>query len=306
MTRSMPTAAKLPSADAQTVADVMTRAVVVVGVDGSDVSSVALQFAADEAHRRGARLVVAHAGSTTPPADLDSQVRPFDEIVCREAVAAVAALRPGLDCRVVRRDVEATALLNELSRTADLLVVGTHRTGPLRGWVLGSVSQYVAAHAACPVIAVSGPQEHTALPIVLGASASPGGLAALRFACEEARLRRVPVRAIRSITIENWALTGAGSVALGADVLYDAARAELDTVLTAAKESYSDVSVTGEVSTDAPFAALLNASTDTSLLVVGARRSRTSPLPRLGPVAAWLLHHALCPVAVVSHAAPDG
>lgn len=276
--------------------------VVLVGIDGSEVARAALAFAAGEAHRRGARLVVAHAGPTVEPTDSEDEVRPYDEVVCHEAVAFVAATHPDLDYHVVQRDVAPAALLDELSLTADLLVVGTHRTGRLRGWVLGSVSQYVAAHAACPVVTISGPSEHGDRPIVLGASASPGGMAALRFACEEARLHDVPVHAIRSVTTEDWALSGPGyAMALGFDVLHDAARAELDKVLVAAAESYPDVTITGEVSTSDPFNALLRATADASLLVIGSRRAHKSALPHLGPVGAWLLHQAPCPLAVVGH-----
>jgi nucleotide-binding universal stress UspA family protein len=277
---------------------------VLVGIDGSEVAQAALIFAAEEASRRGARLVVAHAGDV--PDDPDPTVRSFGEIVCREAITTVAALDPQLHGDVVIRDVSAGDLLIELSTKADLLVVGTHRTGRLRGWVLGSVSQFVAAHAHCPVITISGAPDHGDGPVVLGASASPGGMAALRFACEEARLRGVPVRAIRSITTEDWALSSpANAMLLGADVLYEMAQSELDMVCAAAKESYPDVSVNGELSKASPFVALLQAAGDAAMLVIGSHRSRASVLPHLGPVAAWLLHQSACPLAVVGYEAQD-
>nr|WP_318216996.1 universal stress protein [Streptomyces sp. SCL15-6] len=43
---------------------------------------------------------------------------------------------------------------------------------------------------------------------------------------------------------------------------------------------------------------LLNASNEADLLVIGRRSSGRSG-PRLGPVAHTVLHHAVCPVAVV-------
>lgn len=274
--------------------------VVLVGTDGSEVASAALEFAADEAHLRGARLVVAHAGAEKAPSQVE--VEPFVEIVRREAIASVAAAYPHLDCQVVVRDADPAALLVELSQSADLLVVGTHRSGRLRGWVLGSVSQFVAAHAACPVVTISGAPENGAGPIVLGASTSPGGLAALRFACGEARLSGVPVRAVRSITTEDWALAGLGAeVVMGFEVMHDVAQAVLDKVLAVAEESYPDVSISGEVSNANPFSDLLRAAAGASLLVIGSRRSQKAVLPHLGPVAAWLLHQATCPLAVVNY-----
>jgi nucleotide-binding universal stress UspA family protein len=211
---------------------------VLVGIDGSKVASAALDFAADEARLRGARLVAVHAGAEQAPSR--GEVESSAEAVRREAIARVAAAHPYLDCRVVVRDADPAALLVELSQTADLLVVGTHRTGRLRGWVLGSVSQFVAAHAACPVVTISGRPENDSGPIVLGASTSPGGLAALRFACEEARLSGAPVRAVRSITTEDWALAGLGDgIVVGFEVMHDAAQAVLDKVLGVAAESLS-------------------------------------------------------------------
>lgn len=273
--------------------------VVLVGVDGSAVSGTALEFAADEAHRRRAGLVIAHAG-TSASVDPQAVVERFAEIVCREAVASIAARHPDLDSHTVMRVADPGALLVELAASADLLVVGTHRTARLRGWVLGSVSQYVAAHADCPVVAITSTPAHDAGPVVLGASASPGGLAALRFACEEARVRNVAVHAIRSVITEDWALSGPGYAAvIGPDVMHDAARAELDKVLSLAEEEYPDVSLSGDVSTGNPFLDLLKAADAAALLVVGSRRGTDAVLPHLGPVAAWLLHQAACPLAVV-------
>lgn len=278
--------------------------VVVVGIDGSAVADSALLFAAREARRRASRLIIAHGGKHPSPEDHTDEVRPFTDILADEAVAMVAAREPGLDCAFLLRDTEPASLLVELSKAADLVVLGTHRMGRLRGFVLGSVSQRVAAHAACPVVTVSGPAEDEGAPIVLGVSASPGGMAAMRFAGEAARLRNVPVRALRSITAEDWALSGpAYSIPVTRDALRDAARAELDTVLREARAAYPDVEITGEVTDADPFTALLKAAADASLVVIGSRRSQASALPHLGPVAAWLLHQAQCPLAVVGYTA---
>lgn len=280
--------------------------VIVVGIDGSEVASEALVFAAHEANRRGCRLVIVHACRTAEPASPAAEVRPFADIVREEAAATVAALYPRLEYQIVQRDADPAALLVRLSAAADMLVVGTHRSGRLRGFVLGSVSQRVAAQATCTVITISGAAQHDDGPVVLGAAATPGGVAALRFACREAALRGVPVQAIRSITVEDWALLmPANALVLGAGVLRDAARAELDRILQTARHEYPDVAISGTVSERDPYTALLQAATDASLLVIGSRRSQQATLPHLGPVAAWLLHQAACPLAVVGYAATE-
>ncbi|MEO9139111.1 MAG: universal stress protein [Jatrophihabitans sp.] len=276
---------------------------VVVGIDGSDVARDALHWAADEAHLRGSRLLVAHADDLPRVAADPYQpgVRPVAQILRAEAVAAATARHPDLVCEAVLCHGDAAQTLIDLSACADLLVVGTHRLGRQRGFVLGSVSQRVAAHAACPVVTVSGPQEETSGPLVLGASTSPGGLAALRFACEEARLRGVPIRAIRAATAVDWTTGGPGHPpAISFEGLERAAQAELDAVIAEAARQFPDVRIEDARSTADVFTALQVEAATASLVVLGARHDTATALAHLGPVAAWLLHQAQCPLAIVA------
>jgi len=277
--------------------------VVLVGIDGSEVAHDALKFAADEANTRQAKLVVVHVGDV-PAYDHGAraiEVHEYANILRNEAVATVAAMHAHLACETVVCEGDPARVLVELSSNADLLVVGTHKMGRLRGFVLGSVSQRVASHAACPVITISGETSRNDGPIILGASSSPGGMAALRFACEEAQVRGVPVHAIRATAIADWATPGFGyPMAMSSDALQYAAQGELQIVLKAAAEEFPDVTVTGETSMADPFVVLENATKTAALVVLGSRRDAASGLPHLGPVAAWLLHQAQCPLAVVN------
>ena len=47
-------------------------------------------------------------------------------------------------------------VLLDAAKGADLLVVGSHGHGGFVGMLLGSVSQHVLHHAACPVVVVHG------------------------------------------------------------------------------------------------------------------------------------------------------
>jgi nucleotide-binding universal stress UspA family protein len=141
--------------------------IVVVGVDDTESSRRALDWAAHEALRRGATLQVVTAwtwdaaegaplAAVDPPTLMEiaeaTQTRAVDEVVGAMAVAPTVA-------REVVRATAAEALV-EASRHADLVVVGTHGRGPVRSALLGSVSQSVIKHAACPVVVMPPIHQH--------------------------------------------------------------------------------------------------------------------------------------------------
>lgn len=140
-----------------------TEGPVVVGVDGSPNSALAVAFAAEEAVLRGTDLVAVHAYTepvSTGPGDMlpliyDPDALATDEgRLLTEATAGLAERHP--DLRVVRRLVRdrARPALIEHSRTAQLVVVGARGRGGFAGLLLGSVSQAVLHHAECPVAIV--------------------------------------------------------------------------------------------------------------------------------------------------------
>lgn len=141
-------------------------AVIVVGVDHSEGAKAALRFALEEAKLRQATLRVVHAwryayiGSTgfesSYPAvggDVtelrDAAERDLDATL-QEAIPETGTVE--VERRVVK-NAPAVALVDE-SRGADLVVVGSRGHGGFAGLLLGSVSQQVAHHAACPVVIV--------------------------------------------------------------------------------------------------------------------------------------------------------
>ncbi len=135
---------------------------VVVGIDGSPTSEVAIALAFDAAAARGCELVAVHAwadtavlfdlgggyGHTLDWTSLTEQA----EKVLAESLAGWHEKYPGVPVRrVVERDRPASALL-DAARGAQLLVVGSRGRGGFTGLTLGSVSQALIHHAACPVM----------------------------------------------------------------------------------------------------------------------------------------------------------
>lgn len=135
---------------------------VVVGVDGSQGSRIALRWAIEEARIREATLLAVTvwqypvittmpAFGVLPPSDqLDEDARTQLNEVLREEGALAG------DIKVLEGVSQgpAAAALIEASADADLLVVGSRGHGGFSGLLLGSVSQHCVTHAPCPVVVV--------------------------------------------------------------------------------------------------------------------------------------------------------
>ena len=133
---------------------------IVVGVDGSDPSTRALRWAAHQAKLTGTKLKVVTSWEYPPtlgwappyPSDFD----PNED--ARKAVQDTIDTVLGPEAAVVG-EVDVTEghpafVLTEAARGAELLVVGSRGHGAFAGMLLGSVSEYCAAHASCPVVVV--------------------------------------------------------------------------------------------------------------------------------------------------------
>jgi len=131
---------------------------VVVGVDGSAGSTKALRWAAAEAVRRQASLLVVCAWQPTPLGGYmvpptEGYEHAADEIL-DEALAVAHGQEPELKVEVKREFGATVPVLVDAARDADLLVVGARGHGGFAGLLLGSTSQAVVRHAPCPVAVV--------------------------------------------------------------------------------------------------------------------------------------------------------
>lgn len=120
---------------------------VVVGVDGSVASRVALTTAAAEAHRLGAALRVVAAVRSTSPVPQDLAVN---------TSASLTAIRTAYPALTVSWIVDTLrtpdrALIRH-SRDAALLVIGRHGSGTGSGMVLGSLTRTLLLRPPCPTL----------------------------------------------------------------------------------------------------------------------------------------------------------
>jgi nucleotide-binding universal stress UspA family protein len=131
---------------------------VVVGIDGSDESRVALCWAAEEARIRGTALeaVIAWQYPPTHAVLATSALRVAREAdrVAERARADVDRWAPEVALMVTVVDEAVVPALLDRARGAGLLVVGPHGQGGYRDLLLGSVASQCTHHAPCPVVVV--------------------------------------------------------------------------------------------------------------------------------------------------------
>ncbi|MGW2448428.1 universal stress protein [Streptomyces sp. NPDC001675] len=284
----------------------------VVGVDGSDCSLLALDWAAAEAQRHGLPLRLVHASlweryERARPSF--GAGRPAEEVMAQHIVASgaerVRARNPEVKVSGEVLPADPVAVLLAAAPTASALVTGARGRGEIAGLLLGSVSLAVAARAMCPVVVVRGEERNIAGSlgrIVAGAGESAGSAGALRFAAREAEARGCALTAVRA-----WRTPAQQPVdhMLIAD---DAARSReeralvgLDEALRETEREHPGLEIERRPAEGPAHRVLLEASAEADLIVVGAVRRQGHLGLQLGRIAHTLLHHARCPVAVVPH-----
>lgn len=131
---------------------------VVVGIDGSAVSELALDYAFEQASWRGVHLDVVHAWWTTVPSglthDLKADQVTRERLTLSESLAGWSEKYPDVEVRESVPIGPIALTLTTAAETAELLVVGSRGRGGFRSLLLGSVSQGVLQHAACAVAVV--------------------------------------------------------------------------------------------------------------------------------------------------------
>jgi nucleotide-binding universal stress UspA family protein len=275
---------------------------VVVGTDGSEDSLRAVEWAAREATLHGTSLQVASVPLVPPRMTPDpagrQTVAGLAYEAARGALDAAAAratgVEPGLAVSTELLRGSPAQALTELAAGASMLVVGSRGIGGFAAMTLGSVSRYVATHAAVPVVVAREETMAVHREIVAGVRDPSESADVLAFAFAEAALRRA-----RLVAFHAWTLPLVPSKRPMSDP--DEISAEAATVLEQAlagwREKYPDVRTGWEVMHAHPGRVLAGASARADLVVLGRRDGRG------GAGAASVIHavlnHAHGPIACV-------
>jgi nucleotide-binding universal stress UspA family protein len=286
---------------------------IVAGADGSESSLVAVRWAAREAAMRRVPLTVVHIADSLsvtastlswPAGRVPAEVLEMQENETRNIVEE--AKRTAADSTGDVRQKIATEMffgrpvptLIDLSKEAELVVVGCRgRTGKHRR-LLGSVSTGLVHHAHCPVAVIHDEAPQTGqisrLPILVGIDGSRASELAVAVAFNEASWRRVDL-----VALHVWRDADMSTV-FGVDGLavQSAADKTLAESLAGWQERYPEVNVRRLVEFEQPAKHLLEQAERVQLVVVGSHGRGGFAGMLLGSVGTAVVQAARVPVIV--------
>lgn len=277
---------------------------VVVGYNGKEHARTALAWAAGEAARRHAPLMVLFAanypGMTVEPGPglfhRDPGALEAAEEVTARGVAEALAAHPDL---VVVGATEVTGpaqALIEASREAAVVVLGSRGYGRVLGALLGSVGFAVAARATCPVVVVKDGAEERPVgpdrPVVVGADGSPHAAAAVAFGATRAAAADAPLVVVTCTGGHQVPHIDEGELRSLATRIAESAAAE-------AGAAHPGLHVSTRVEDCPPEVTLVDAARTAGLVVLGTRGRGAFEGMLLGSVSHAVIHGAECAVAVV-------
>jgi nucleotide-binding universal stress UspA family protein len=260
---------------------------VVAGVDASVASVAAIRWAALEARRRDTTLRLLHAcvleGGTPHPGEKSELVLEHVGRWLERGAGIAREAAPGVRVEVRLEVGLAVGLLLAESADAAVVVLGSHGLGGVRGALIGSVALQVAAGASGPVVVVRGHAD-PAGPVVAGLDATGSSEHALRFALDEASMRRAPVLVVHAFQ----------------DGAEPTEQRGLEARVAPWARKYPALTISSLAVRDRhPSHALLLAAPAAQLIVVGTRGRGPVAGGLLGSTGNALVSHAACPVAVV-------
>lgn len=289
----------------------MSAQPVVVGVDGSEGSLLAVDWAALEAERRRAPLRIVSAPAMParmrayhgPTQTVASELEDYYARAVETAVTRAKQIVPGLVTDTALVSGPPAVAIADSGSSALLVVVGARGIGGFAAMLLGSVSRYVAMNAPCPVVVVREQTGTVQREIVVGVRDPLESTETLAFAFEEAALAGAELVALHAWHRFLPGFIGAGSrdaTGNGADSDHVSADAttHLTETLNGWREKYPNVAVRPDVVPGHPAQVLAEYSTRADLVVIG-RHGGAGAVPAIGSVQHAMLNHARGPVAVV-------
>ncbi|WP_063131316.1 universal stress protein [Nocardia fusca] len=287
---------------------------IVVGVDGSEASALAVRWASETAalHRCGLHIVHAFdlAGARAVRNVYDTMEPPVTEAIRRrgddfleEARQTALRIDPTLTVETELSELGPAHLLIDRSAVAGLTAIGATGEGSTTAH-LGSTLLAVASHGHGRVVVVRGTghaADRREGPVVVGLDGSPSSDAAAAAAFAEADLRRAPLVAIHTWHDLRFHLFAGMPEMISDPPVAEAAEAELNEWLTPWSEKYPEVDVGRRTYLAGPGLHLIHWSESARLVVVGSRGRGGFRGLLMGSTSNIVVQRAHCPV-LVAHA----
>lgn len=289
---------------------------IVVGIDGSDQSYGALTWAVSEAKRRkvAVRLVTAYSLPIFTGTGFDAGYSVIDDKALEDGVRQILdegyrrVEGEGVELRATVETGDASAILIELSKRAELIVVGSRSARGFLGRLLGTVSTALPAKASCPVVVVPlnwakrHAEDATILTpkhgVAVGSDGSDQARIAILKAAEQAERMGVGLKLVNALA----PFTGAVNW-VPAAVDFEAMYREVEHLQESAKKwvngFYPNLEVTAELIDGSPVKVLIDAGEEADMIVVGTRGRGGLTGMILGSTSQGVLHAADNPVMIV-------
>lgn len=261
---------------------------VVVGVDDSQASRSAAQYAAELADALDTHLVVAHAYQLK--AGIFAELKTSAE----ELVATVADqlhLPAGVDVSTVAELAVPSEMLTKLAGKAQVLVLGQHPAGWFAQVVEGTTALHIIDQVRCPVVIVPEGWQQSKMvghDVIIALDGKSAARPALDLAVAAARAQRARVVALHAAKRNTSALEEGEAHALLAELL------------SAAREDNPDITFTSMVIAEDADQAILDMSENASLMVLSKPAYRW-PGAWSSSVAHAIANRSGCPLAIAPH-----
>ena len=275
---------------------------ILAGIDGSSPSRSALSWTMRRAAATGAKVVLVHVvddeWGMIGHLALDEIHRSAVELVETETALA-RSIEPTVTVSSELLWGDPMVELATVSAGAELVVVGTHKTGFLHGRAFGSRSLQLAASATAPVAIIPESSARNRRGIVAGVDDSTAGWAAVRFAAAEAERIKQDLTLVRSWRLPQLRLDPDDRTLQHEKLVHAAVERMMAAAVSLAKEHCVTVAVKSRTMRRTPAEALIEASTTAQLLVIGSSRRHGLAQRALGPVSHDVLLNLAGPTLVV-------